>query len=119
MISLKREILLSILKLFDLAVLVLTFGLATVPALGVGHTISVADFFSMRVKVGNLFIFLGLMILWHALFSICGLYESYRLSGRTSEIIDVVKATSLGTLCLLGVSLIFHIRMASPPFIGA
>ncbi len=61
--------------------LVLAFGLATVPALGVGHTVSVADFFSMRVKVGNCFIFLGLMILWHTLFSICGLYQSHRLSG--------------------------------------
>jgi exopolysaccharide biosynthesis polyprenyl glycosylphosphotransferase len=119
MISLKREILLSTLKLFDLAVLVITFGLATVPALGVGHTISVADFFAMRVKVGNFFIFLGLIILWHTIFSICGLYRSHRLSGRGAEIADVVKATSLGTLCLWGVSLIFHIRMAPPSFVGA
>jgi exopolysaccharide biosynthesis polyprenyl glycosylphosphotransferase len=118
MISLKREILLSTLKLFDLAMLVLTFGLATVPALGVGHTISVANFFSMRVKVGNFLIFFGLMILWHTLFSICGLYGSYRLSGRAAEIGDLIKATLLGSLCLWGVSLIFHIRMASIPFVA-
>jgi exopolysaccharide biosynthesis polyprenyl glycosylphosphotransferase len=117
--SRKREILLNILKLFDLVVLVLTFGLATVPALGVGHTISVANFFSMRVKMGNFFIFLGLLILWHILFSICGLYESHRLSGRAAEVADIVKATLLGTLCLWGASVIFHIRMASVPFVAA
>ena len=117
MISRRRDVLLNALKLFDLAVVVLAFGLATVPTSGVGHTISVADFFSMRVKVGNFFIFLGLIILWHALFSMCGLYASRRLSGRMAEVADIVKATLLGTLCLAGVSLLFHIRMATPAFV--
>jgi exopolysaccharide biosynthesis polyprenyl glycosylphosphotransferase len=118
MISRRREILLNALKLFDLAVLVLAFGLATVPTWGVGHTISMADFLSMRVKVGNFFIFLGLMVLWHALFSMSGLYASRRLSGRVAEVADIVKATLLGTVCLAGVSFLFHIRMASLPFVA-
>ena len=117
MISRRRDILLNALKLFDMAVVVLAFGLATVPTSGVGHTISMADFLSMRVKVGNCFIFLGLIILWHALFSMCGLYASRRLSGRIAEVTDVMKATSLGTLCLAGASLLFHIRMATPAFV--
>jgi len=117
MISRRRDILLNALKLFDLAVVVLCFGLAAVPTSGVGHTISIADFFSMRVKVGNCFIFLGLIVLWHVLFSMCGLYASRRLSGRAAEVADIVKATALGTLCLAGVSLLFHIRMASLPFV--
>ena len=103
MISRRRDVLLNALKLFDMAVVVLAFGLAAVPTSGVGHTISMADFLSMRVKVGNCFIFLGLIILWHALFSMCGLYASRRLSGRIAEVTDVMKATSLGTLCLAGV----------------
>lgn len=118
MINLRREILLSALKLFDLVVMVFAFALATVPALGVGHTVRVAEFFSMRVKVGNFFIFLGLLILWHSLFSVFGLYASRRLSSRLAEAIDVAKATVLGTFCLWVVSLVFHIRMASPLFLG-
>jgi len=117
MISRKRDVLLNSLKLFDLAVVALAFGLATVPTSGVGHTISMADFFSMRVKVGNFVIFLGLIILWHALFSMCGLYASRRLSGRLAEVADIVKATSLGSLCLAGASLLFHIRMATLAFV--
>ncbi|MGA7424363.1 MAG: hypothetical protein WBW77_16890, partial [Candidatus Sulfotelmatobacter sp.] len=117
MISRRRDILLNALKLFDMAVVVLAFGLATVPTSGVGHTISLADFFSMRVKVGNFIIFLGLLILWHALFSMSGLYASRRLSDRIVELADIMKATSLGTLLLAGVSLLFHIRMATPAFV--
>jgi exopolysaccharide biosynthesis polyprenyl glycosylphosphotransferase len=119
MISRRREVLLNAVKLFDLAVLVFAYGLATVPASGVGHTISAAEFFSMRVKVGNFLIFLGLMTLWHFLFSMCGLYASRRLSSRLAEVADIVKATLLGTLCLVGVSLLFHIRMVSLPFVAA
>ena len=113
----RREILLSALKLFDLVVMVLAFALATVPALGVGHTVRAAEFFSMRVKVGNCFIFLGLVILWHCLFSVFGLYASRRLSSHATEIADIAKATLLGTFCLWGASLLFHIRMASPLFL--
>ncbi|MGA9384563.1 MAG: hypothetical protein WBV63_06035, partial [Candidatus Sulfotelmatobacter sp.] len=117
MISRRRDILLNALKLFDMAVVVLAFGLATVPTSGVGHTISLADFFSMRVKVGNFIIFVGLLILWHALFSMSGLYASRRLSDRIVELADIMKATSLGTLLLAGVSLLFHIRMVTPAFV--
>lgn len=117
MINLRREILLSALKLFDLVVMVLAFALATVPALGVGHTVTAEEFFSMRVKVGNCVIFLGLLVLWHVLFSLFGLYTSHRLSSRTAEVADVGKATVLGTFCVWGASLLFHIRMASPLFL--
>ena len=119
MIYRRREIFASALKLFDVSVLALAFGLATVPALGVSHTISVAEFFSMRVKVGNGVVFLGLMILWHTVFSMCGIYASRRLSTRAAEVVDIVKATLLGALCLAGVSLLFNIRMASLPFVVA
>lgn len=119
MINLRRQLLLSALKVFDLAVMVLAFALATVPALGVGHTVTAAEFFSMRVKVGNIFIFIGLLFLWHLLFSTFSLYTSYRLASRMAEFTDIAKATLLGTFCLWVASLLFHIRMASPLFLGA
>ena len=52
-----------------LAIMVFAFALATVPALGVGRVVSVAEFFAMRVKVENFIIFVGLLLLWHFLFS--------------------------------------------------
>jgi exopolysaccharide biosynthesis polyprenyl glycosylphosphotransferase len=114
----RRRILVNALKLFDLAVMMVAFALATVPASGVGRTISAADFFSMRVKLGNLIIFLGLLLLWHLLFSAFGLYGSHRLSSRLSESFDIVKATALSAGVVLVAAFLFHIRMASLRYVG-
>lgn len=116
MINLRRKILLDALKIYDLIVMLLSFGLSTILVWG-GSRVSIADFFAMRVKVGNLFIILGLLALWHALFSMFGLYTSRRLSTRRDEMFDVAKATSVGTCFLWGAAWIFHIRMASPAFL--
>jgi exopolysaccharide biosynthesis polyprenyl glycosylphosphotransferase len=115
--SIRRRILLDGLKLFDTAMLVLAFALATIPTSGVGRTISAAEFFSMRIKVENLIIFFGFLVVWHVLFSTLGLYASHRLSSRSSESVDVVKATTLGTLVLWAGARLFAIRMASPRFL--
>jgi exopolysaccharide biosynthesis polyprenyl glycosylphosphotransferase len=117
MSNLRRRILLNALKMFDLSVMVIAFALATVPSQGVGRTISVADFFSMRVKLGNFIIFICLLVLWHALFGALGLYTSHRLASRTSEAWDVIKATTLVSLLLWSTATVFHIRMASRPFV--
>jgi exopolysaccharide biosynthesis polyprenyl glycosylphosphotransferase len=117
MSNLRRRILLNALKMFDMAVMVIAFALATVPSQGVGRTISVADFFSMRVKLGNFIIFICLLVLWHALFGALGLYASHRMASRMSEAWDVIKATTLVSLLLWSTATVFHIRMASRPFV--
>jgi exopolysaccharide biosynthesis polyprenyl glycosylphosphotransferase len=117
MSTIRRRILLDALKLFDLAVMIFAFALATVPSQGVGRTISVADFFQMRVKLSNLLLFLSLLILWHAVFVARGFYASHRLSTRASESADIVKATAVGTLALWFAAWLFHIRMATPSFV--
>lgn len=117
MINLRRKILLDALKLFDLAIMILAFALATVLVWGGSQPVSLAEFLGMRVKVGNLFLLLSLMILWHALFSTCQLYASRRLSSVGSEIADMVKATTLGSLFLWGAAWLFHIRMVSHSFL--
>jgi len=113
----RRRILFEGLKIFHLAVMIAAFALAAVLALGVGRVISIAEFFSMRVSVGNFLIFIGLLFLWHNLFSAVGLYDSHRFSSRMTEAREVVKATSLGTLILSAAALVFHIRMASLSFV--
>ena len=116
--SIRRRVLADALKLFDLAVMVFAFALATVPALGVGRVVSVAEFFALRVKVENFVIFFGLLLLWHFLFSIFGLYTSHRLSGRWTESAEIVKGTALGGLGLWVASAIFHLHMVSKvPFL--
>jgi len=118
MSTFRRRLLSEAMKIFDLAIMVLAFALAAVVALGVGRDISATDFFSMRVRVGNVLIFIGLLLLWHNLFAALGLYETRRLSRRWAEVRDVIKATSLGTLSFCAAAMLLHIHMASVSFVG-
>ena len=115
--SIRRQILLNVFKLFDVVIMVAAFGAATVPILRASHSVTFAEFFAMRVKVGNFLVFFGLLVVWHLLFTGCGLYASRRLSRRSAEIVDTLKATSIATLILGVGAVVFHIRMAKPAFL--
>ena len=113
----RRQLLVEAFKLFDISLFVISFGLATVPVVHEARIYRLTEFFSMRVKVRNLALFLGFLVLWHIIFKAVGLYESKRLAGRLSEIRDVLKATLLGT-AFLGVSAqIFGVQMVDTLFL--
>ena len=117
--NIRRQILLNVFKLFDMVLMVAAFGAAAVLMLRSNQSVTVAEFFEMRVKIGNFLIFSTLLVLWHLLFSTFGLYASRRLSRRSAEIADSLKATFFATL-LLGVgAVVFHIKMATPLFVAA
>jgi exopolysaccharide biosynthesis polyprenyl glycosylphosphotransferase len=117
MSNIRRQILLNAFKLFDLIIMVVAFGAATAPIVRESRSVAFAEFFAMRVKVGNFLIFSGLLVVWHVLFSACGLYASRRLSRRSAELVDSLKATCLATLFLGAGAVIFRIKMATPTFI--
>ena len=58
---------------------------------------SLAEFFELRVKLGNLILFASFALIWHILFSVVGLYGSKRLTSRWDEMWDIARATTLGT----------------------
>jgi exopolysaccharide biosynthesis polyprenyl glycosylphosphotransferase len=114
----RRRYLLNALKILDLSIMLGAFGLAGVVAYDqVGKSISFAEFIHMRVAVHNVFIFAGLVALWHLSFRYFGLYRSRRLSSRGSEILDIVKATSVGAIILLAASALFDISIATTAFL--
>jgi exopolysaccharide biosynthesis polyprenyl glycosylphosphotransferase len=113
----RRQILLQLFKVFDLGVMVFSFGLATAAVYYDFDLISFENFLSLRISIKNFVIFSGLIILWRLIFSSLSLYRSRRLPQNKSESIDVLKATSLGTLALLGVALIFRMEMITLPFL--
>ncbi len=119
MSQLRRQILLNVFKLFDLGLVTVAFAVAALPVLSQDQSTSLTEFFSLRVKVGNLIIFSLLILCWHVCFSLFGLYHSRRFSTRKREMVDVVKATSLGTLAVLIGAVVFHVRMVTPLFLGA
>lgn len=115
--SFRRQVLLQAFKLFDLLVVTFSFAVAAIPVSRLTAQVSFPSFLSMRIKVQNILLLLLLLLVWHFIFSIFGLYESKRLGDRWTEIKDVLKATSLGTIVVVMMASLFRIRMVTPIFV--
>ena len=71
----------------------------------------------MRVKVGNFVLFALLLLAWRLVFSSFGLYSSKRLSPRWAEVLDIAKATTLGSAIIFVAAIFLRIQMVTPLFI--
>ena len=116
MSNLRRQILLNVFKLWDIGLMLLAFLVAAVALLDKSHTVTLSEFFAMRVKIENFLIFSLFLFAWHLSFSAFGLYASRRMGERRKEAIDVLKATTLGTAIVLAGSLLFQVTLATPRF---
>jgi len=117
MTSLRRKIIFKAFKLYDLLVMACSFVLAAWAAYYQIGTFSFGQFLSIRLKPQDFGLFLGFLLAWHAIFSLFGLYHSRRLSNRRAEVIDVIKATTFGTLVIFIVSILFKFQMVTPIFV--
>jgi exopolysaccharide biosynthesis polyprenyl glycosylphosphotransferase len=114
----RRSILLILFKLFDAALLVGSFLVASLPRLREASAISLTQFLAMRISIRNFVLFATLVLLWHALFCFLELYESKRLWGQHAEAVDVLEATSLATAALFVVGSFFIPSITDPQFLG-
>jgi exopolysaccharide biosynthesis polyprenyl glycosylphosphotransferase len=72
---------------------------------------SVQQYLAYSVPVARVIQFIFLLLAWHTIFSACGLYVSKRLSTRWSEVLEVVKATTLASLVLFIFAPVLHVEM--------
>jgi exopolysaccharide biosynthesis polyprenyl glycosylphosphotransferase len=108
----------SLQKLFDLVLLVLSFGLTTALIVRAEGRTPLAQFLSMRIKTTNYAIFVLALLICHFVFSACGLYRSRRLSSRRGEMADVSKATTLSVVCFVAIGSVFSVRMITLSFLA-
>jgi exopolysaccharide biosynthesis polyprenyl glycosylphosphotransferase len=119
MTALGRQLLGKTAKLYDLAVMSFSFGLAAVLVAHQTATVSFGDFFAMRIKITNFLLYVGFLLVWNIIFRLFGLYDSRRLSRQRDEVFDIVKATTLGvgTVCIG--AFLFGLVMITPLFVLA
>jgi exopolysaccharide biosynthesis polyprenyl glycosylphosphotransferase len=115
--TIRRQLLLNALKIFDLGLMIACFGLATFAVADTTFTGSLTEFLAMRVKVGNFLIFAAFLLSWHIVFSSFRLYASHRLSPRRVELFDILKATSVGTVLVVAAAVVFRIHMITGTFL--
>lgn len=114
----KRRLFLGMLKILNLGLMSLAFAAAA--ALQVQHQswgVTLSSFLTLRVKLINLAIFAIMLIAWHAILSLCGLYQSQRLAGRVSMVANAIKATTLATLFSGLMAIACQIRLITPVFL--
>jgi len=114
----RHRLIIKLLKLYDLALVVLAFVLTTINRVNAEHTVSLGQFLSIRAKISNLFILLFAVIVCHVIFTVCGLYRSRRLTGRNSEAVDLLRATTTFITFFLALSYVFSVRMITMPFLA-
>jgi exopolysaccharide biosynthesis polyprenyl glycosylphosphotransferase len=113
----QRKLFSNGLKLFDLLLMSVAFTVSTLPLFRRVGRMSLAEFFSLRIKLGNLALFVSFLLIWHFLFAVFGLYKSKRLSSRFEEARDIVAATTIGTAIVAGAALIFRIWLVNRVFL--
>ncbi len=108
----------NLLKSFDLIVIGVVFVISALASQPEAIINSLDEFFAMRLKIENFAIFGGLLISWHIIFSLFGLYTSKRIGTKLSEeCFDVLKAISVGTLIIMGIAFMFQIQIVNPAFL--
>ncbi|PYX60232.1 MAG: sugar transferase [Acidobacteria bacterium] len=116
MSTIRRNLLLSLVKAVDLVMMVASFFLATSLTMH-ESTITLSTFLSIRIKVANVLLFLALLPVWHIVLSGFGLYNSRRMSNRKADVLDAVGATTAGTILIAAVLLLFRVKMITADFL--
>jgi exopolysaccharide biosynthesis polyprenyl glycosylphosphotransferase len=105
-------------KLLDLGLLALSLGLTTMLVVSHRGTLSFAQFLALRIKIGNFLLFALVLLAWHSILLLCGLYQSRRMSTRRSEAVDTLKATGMASACLMLAGALFSKNIVTPAFVG-
>jgi exopolysaccharide biosynthesis polyprenyl glycosylphosphotransferase len=116
--SVGRRTLTNAIRVFDLLLLVASFGVAALPMARAQGLMSFREFLSLRITVQNFVVFFVLLWIWNSIFMMLDLYNSKRMQARRSEAIDIVKATSLSALVLGLASVVIGFRMVTPTFVA-
>jgi len=104
-------------SLVDLIAMGISFDLAAGIVAAGGNWWSLAEVFAVRLKVANFLTFLVLIIAWSSIFGWFGLYRNRRLSSGVAEGIEILKATSTGSLVFLAAGFMLNIELVTAPFV--
>jgi exopolysaccharide biosynthesis polyprenyl glycosylphosphotransferase len=118
--SVRRQILSKAFQIFDITLVVCALLTATSISLHQRNANwSVARLLEMRVSVSHLLAFGVMLLSWHLVFESLHLHGSKRLSRAWKEIVDVIRATTLGTLVIASFLVLLHASLLTPSFVIA
>lgn len=114
-----RGIVMSALRVCDIGLIMLAFGLAAVFSIKVGKWMTLASILESKVRLSSCVLFAIAILLCQAMFSLSGLYQSRRMSTKRSEAADVLRAMTFSTAFLWCEGKVFSILLLTPSFLVA
>lgn len=104
-------------QVLDLVIVCLAFVASIAIGSGAFNWPSLTEILVARIKVSNLFLFIGYLALCSAIFSACGFYQSHRLSHRKHRLYEVLLAVTLSTGVLLVLGWPLDLSFATKEFL--
>ncbi len=102
----------------DLLGLTIGFVVATTTALPNVGAESFNSFLALRLSIGNVLAFLGLLLVWTVISLSCGIVSLAALVRPASRMIDVLLMTILATLTVSFIAIVLKIEMVNLQFLG-
>ena len=115
--DLRREMLVRMMRLLDLAALCTAFLAALAMSSGSFSWTSFREILIIRVALSNLLLFAGYLRLCSVAFSVCGFYGSHRLSRWSGRLREILLAVTVITGVLLVMRRPFHFAFATNAFL--
>jgi exopolysaccharide biosynthesis polyprenyl glycosylphosphotransferase len=112
-----REFLVAALKLIDTVLLTGSFGVAVLLTSFHANAASLESFLSMRMKLGNFAVFIGMVLLWRIGFSVCGLYRSTSQPFSRDRLRDTFLATTAAVIAVGALGYFADISLVTLPFL--
>jgi exopolysaccharide biosynthesis polyprenyl glycosylphosphotransferase len=113
----KRQLLLNCAQIFDSLVMIVSFGFAGCVAHLEIDPLSFAEFLSVRIEIINFLIFILIAAVWNLIFVWLGIYHSHRFAKPGSELFDILKATSCGTIFIFFAARLFDLQVITAVFL--
>lgn len=115
MVHAARLALSRVIQVFDVVVAIFSFGVAMRWSFGAGP-VSFSQVLGLRIQLQTVLFFIIFLCVWHFIFTTRGLYGSKRLGSRRAELVDVIKATSAGSVVLVLAAFLLQLRIITPTF---
>jgi FlaA1/EpsC-like NDP-sugar epimerase len=107
----------SVFRLLDVTAVAVSFLVSFAATSGSFTWLDFADLLVMRIKVGNIVVFAGYLLLCAAIFSALGFYRSHRLSSWKQRICEKSLAVAVITAIFLLLNQLFRISFVTTDFL--
>ena len=114
-----RRIVFNALRVADIGLVMLSFGAATIVSINAEKWTTIKTVLASKVSLSSCVEFAIVILLCHGVFSMCGLYQSKRMSTKGAEAAEVLRAMTVSTACIWCEGKLFFILIITPYFLIA